>query len=94
MIVAVVWIVTFAVIAGLAWKNREGAFDKMVKRMVPTILRCDDSRTEHAIWAVVAGVLVATMMVRPASMLLTLILIALIALLVRTIIRFAMKKVH
>ncbi|MFC0267982.1 hypothetical protein [Kushneria aurantia] len=94
MTVAIIWIVIFVVITALAWKTWQGSFGNMVKRAVPTMLQGDGGEVDRAIWSLVAGVLFATLMVKPASMVLTLILIGLIALLVRWVIRFAMKKVH
>lgn len=94
MTIAVIWIVIFAIATALAWKGWESGFGKMVNRWVPAILRLDDEQGNRITWSVVAGVLLATLMTNPASMLLTLLLIALIALIVRAVIRFALSKVH
>ena len=94
MTIAVIWIVIFAIATALAWKGWENGFGKMVNRWVPAILCLDDDQGNRITWSVVAGVLLATLMTNPASMLLTLILIALIAVIVRVVIRFALSKVH
>ncbi|GHC18025.1 hypothetical protein GCM10010082_06670 [Kushneria pakistanensis] len=94
MTIAVIWIVVFAIVAALAWKSWENGFGKMVKRWVPVILRLDDDRGDRITWCVVAGVLVATLMTNPASMLLTLLLIGLIVLIVLAVVRFVLSKVH
>ncbi|WP_456269953.1 hypothetical protein M1D97_06670 [Kushneria sp. AK178] len=94
MTIAVIWIVIFAIATALAWKSWENGFGRMVNRWVPAMLRLDDDQTSRITWCVVAGVLFATLMTNPASMLLTLVLIALIALIVRAVIRFALSKVH
>ncbi|SPJ33364.1 hypothetical protein [Kushneria phyllosphaerae] len=94
MTIAVIWIVIFAIATALAWKGWESGFGKMVNRWVPAILRLDDEQGNRITWSVVAGVLLATLMTNPASMLLTLLLIALIVFVVRAIIRFALSKVH
>ncbi|MFC0339013.1 hypothetical protein SAMN05421848_0538 [Kushneria avicenniae] len=94
MTIAVIWIVIFAIATALAWKSWENGFGKMVNRWVPTMLRLDDDQISRTTWSIVAGVLFATLMTHPASMLLTLILIALLALIIRAVIRFALSKVH
>ncbi|WP_438767803.1 hypothetical protein [Kushneria sp. TE3] len=94
MTIAVIWIVIFAIAAALAWKSWESGFGKLVKRWVPDILLIDDEQANRITWCVVAGVLFATLMTNPASMLLTVAMIALIALIVRAVIRFALSKVH
>lgn len=94
MTIAVIWIVIFAIATALAWKSWENGFGKMVNRWVPSILRLDDDQVNRMTWSIVSGVLLATLITSPASMLLTLLLIALIALIVRAVIRFALSKVH
>lgn len=94
MTIAVIWIVIFAIATALAWKGWENGFGKMVNRWVPAILRLDDDQVNRMTWSIVSGVLLATLITSPASMLLTLLLIALIALIVRAVIRFALSKVH
>ena len=94
MTIAVIWIVIFAIATALAWKGWENGFGKMVNRWVPAILRLDDDQVNRMTWSIVSGVLLATLITSPASMLLTLLLIGLIALIVRAVIRFALSKVH
>ncbi|WP_106477282.1 hypothetical protein [Phytohalomonas tamaricis] len=92
MTVALVWIIAFAIFFFLALKGWEGGFGHFVKSRIPAALQVDDN--DRWLWSAAVGVLGATLIIRPVSMILTLILIAIIAFVVKLVMTWALKKIH
>ncbi|MCM2130863.1 hypothetical protein [Larsenimonas rhizosphaerae] len=90
--VALIWIVVCGLVAFFAFKNWDGGFGRFVEKWVPDALKVDDN--DRYLWSGVVGVLVATLIVRPISMFLTLILLAIIAYVVQKVMVWALSKVH
>jgi len=75
MTVVIVWLIAFVVISLLVLKAWDGALGRAVMRWLPIQLRGDPAQ-DRWIMAGALGVLGATFIVNPVSMLLTLILLA------------------
>ncbi|MAM58366.1 MAG: hypothetical protein CMN25_13600 [Salinicola sp.] len=75
MTVFVVWLVAFAVFLFLLLRAWDGALGGMIKRRLPTQLQGDPAQDRWIMSAALA-VLGATFIIKPVSMLLTLILLA------------------
>ena len=90
--VALIWIVVCGLVAFFAFKSWDGGFGQFIEKRVPDALKVDDN--DRYLWSGVAGVLVATLIVSPISMFLTLILVAIIAYVVKKVMVWALSKVH
>ncbi|MCM2971222.1 MULTISPECIES: hypothetical protein [Larsenimonas] len=90
--VALIWIVVCGLVAFFANKAWDGSFGQFVQKWVPDALHVDDY--DRYVWSGVAGVLVATFIVKPISMFLTLILLALIGFAAKAVMGWAVKKIH
>nr|WP_300310812.1 hypothetical protein [Halomonas sp.] len=75
MMLFVIWLVVFAVILALTIKAWPGIFGSMVDRLLPAVLRSEDDRW---IWCPAFAAIVATAIVSPIDMLMTLLIMAII----------------
>lgn len=75
MTVFIVWLIAFAVVLFLALKAWDGVLGNTIKRRLPAQLQGDPAQ-DRWIMAIALAVLGATFIVKPVSMLLTLILLA------------------
>ncbi|SFH37114.1 hypothetical protein [Modicisalibacter xianhensis] len=92
MIETLVWLIAFGVILFLSLKSWDGALGKAFERRLPhTFKGSDDDRW---IWSIGLAVIGATFIVRPVSMLLTLLLMGLIAWIVVKLARWGLSKTH
>jgi hypothetical protein len=76
MTVFIVWLIAFIVLLFLVLKAWDGALGGAIMRWLPVQLRGDPAQ-DRWVMAVALGVLGATFIINPVSMLLTLILLAL-----------------
>lgn len=90
MTVTLIWLIVFAVILFIALKNWEGALGRFFDRKVPAALRSNSD--DRWIWCLAIAVLGATLIVNPVSMLLTLLIIALIAWVMKKLVGWGMSK--
>lgn len=90
MTVTVIWLLAFAVILFLCLNRWEASVSGTLDRLLPAILRSEDDRW---IWCPAIAILVATTIVRPVEVVLTLILIGLIAVVGGKLLGWAMSKV-
>lgn len=75
MTVFIVWLIAFAVVLLLALRAWEGALGRWVGRWLPAQLRGDPAQDRWML-SIALAILGATFIVKPVSMLLTLILLA------------------
>ncbi|OHV12877.1 hypothetical protein [Kushneria phosphatilytica] len=87
-----IWLVVFVVVAVAVWADWNSMFSGPLSRLLPEALQIDEY--DRYVWSVALGIVIATLAVNPISTLITLILLAIIAFLVRALLRFAMKFVH
>ncbi|SEM50100.1 hypothetical protein [Halomonas caseinilytica] len=90
MLVTLIWVIAFAVILMLCLKRWEASVSGVLDKLLPDILRSEDDRW---VWCPAIAVLGATAIVSPVDMLLTLLIIALLALVGGKLVCWAMKKV-
>lgn len=90
MTVMLIWLIAFAVFLYLFLKRWDVSVSGMLDAMLPAVMRSDDDRW---IWCPALAVLGATAIVRPVDMLLTVILIALVALVATKLAGWALSKV-
>ncbi|MFG6175730.1 hypothetical protein ACGTN6_00640 [Halomonas sp. THAF12] len=89
MTVTVIWLIAFAVILYLCLNRWEASVSGALDKMLPAVLRSEDDRW---VWCPAIAVLIATAIVRPVDLLLTLIIIGLIALIGGKLVCWAMNK--
>ncbi|KXS38392.1 hypothetical protein [Modicisalibacter sp. 'Wilcox'] len=89
MTVTVIWLIAFAVILFLTWKGWEGGFGQFVERRIPRVLRSQDDRW---VWCTAAAVVGATCIVKPVSMLLTVLLLLLAGWVMAKLVCWGMSK--
>ncbi|MGJ8515277.1 hypothetical protein [Carnimonas bestiolae] len=91
-----IWIVVFLVVAGFGYKSWDGSFGEQVKKYVPEPIKPDETTaaTDRYLWPIVAGILVATLVIHPISTIITLVLIAVIAFLVKWLLGVVLSKLH
>ncbi|MBB3140274.1 hypothetical protein [Halomonas organivorans] len=89
MTVTVIWLIAFAVILYLCLNRWEASVSGALDKLLPAALRSEDDRW---VWSPAIAVLIATAIVRPVDLLLTLILVALIALVGGKLVCWAMNK--
>lgn len=91
-----IWIVIFLVVAGFGYKNWDGTFGKQVKKYVPEPIKPDETTaaTDRYLWPIAAGILIATLVLHPISTIITLVLIAVIAFLVKWLLSTVLSKLH
>ncbi|WP_234986719.1 hypothetical protein MRB56_16710 [Halomonas cupida] len=77
MLLSVIWLIAFAVILALLIKSWDSSVNAVLDRLLPTVLRSDDDRW---VWCPAIAVLVATTIVSPIDMLMTLLIIGLLVL--------------
>lgn len=92
MIVFVVWLIVFAIVFALALKSWDGALGRATERWMPALLRSGDSQDRWVVAGALA-VLAATFIVKPISMLLTLLLLALLIWAGKRLMNWLMHKV-
>lgn len=90
MTLTLIWLIAFAVILYLCLNRWEASVSGALDKLLPAVLRSDDDRW---VWCPAIAVLVATAIVRPVDLLLTLILIGLIAVVGGKLAGWAMRKV-
>lgn len=90
------WIIIFLVVAGLGYKNWDGAFGNQVRKYVPEPVKPDETTeaTDRYLWPIVAGILLATLILHPISTIITLVLIAIIVFVVKWLLGFVLSKLH
>ncbi|UTV86207.1 hypothetical protein KDX00_13810 [Cobetia amphilecti] len=91
MTVTLIWLVSFAAIFMLCLNCWEGSLGATVKRVLPEALSIDSG--DRYVWGVALGILGATFIVNPVSMLMALIVLALIVLIGGKLICWGMSKV-
>lgn len=91
-----VWIVVFLVVAIVGYLMWDGFFGNLVKSYVPAPLKPEEAseKSDRIIWPVVIGILIATLVLHPLSMIITLVLMAVIAFIALKVVRFALSKIH
>lgn len=77
MLLSVIWLIAFAVVLALLIKSWDSSVNAVLDRLLPTVLRSDDDRW---VWCPAIAVLVATTIVSPIDMLMTLLIIGLLVL--------------
>lgn len=92
MIVTLIWLIAFALILTLIIKGWDGGLGKFFERKMPATFR--NNRDDRWIWGIALGVLGATFIVKPISMLMTLLLLALIIWVVTKLVRWGITKAH
>ncbi|MDN3526081.1 hypothetical protein QWY79_12485 [Halomonas sabkhae] len=90
MLVTVIWLIAFAVILTLCIKRWEASVSGALDKLVPSLLRSDDDRW---VWSPAIAVLLATAIVRPVELLMTLLIIGVLALVGGKLACWAMNKV-
>ncbi len=91
MTVTVIWLIAFAVILFLCLSRWEASVSAALDSLLPSVLRSEDDRW---VWSPAIAVLVATAIVRPVDLLLTLIVMGLIALVGGKLVCWAMRKAN
>ncbi|MGJ8526729.1 hypothetical protein LMG33818_002485 [Halomonadaceae bacterium LMG 33818] len=93
---SLVWIVVFLVVAIGGYVMWDGFFGNLIKSYVPEPLKPEEAseKSDRIIWPVVTGILIATLIVHPLSMIITLVLMAIIAFVALKVVRFALSKIH
>ncbi|WP_444678143.1 hypothetical protein [Halomonas sp. E19] len=86
----VLWLIAFALILYFCIKQWETTVSAGVSKVVPRVIKSNDDN--RWVWSLALAVLGATALVRPVDMLLTLILVALLALIVRKAVSWGMNK--
>ncbi|MDR5867603.1 hypothetical protein [Halomonas koreensis] len=89
MTVTVIWLIAFALILFLCLNRWEASVSRALDAMLPAVLRSEDDRW---VWSPAIAVLVATAIVQPVDLLLTLIIIGLIAFVGGKLVCWAMRK--
>ncbi|MBB3191525.1 hypothetical protein [Halomonas cerina] len=85
-----IWLIGFAVILFLCLHRWEATVSKALDKLLPAVLRSEDDRW---VWCPAIAVLVATYLVRPVDMLMSVIIIGLVALIGCKLAGWAMNKV-
>ncbi|MCC5883446.1 MAG: hypothetical protein JJU25_12500 [Halomonas sp.] len=88
----VIWLIAFALILFFCIKTWETAVSAGLNKVVPRVLKSDDEN--RWVWGVALAVLGATALVRPIDMLLTLIIIAILAFVVKKLADWAMGRTN
>lgn len=91
MTVFVVWLIAFVVVLLLALKTWEGSLGRAVQRWLPAQLQGGGIQDRWVV-SIALAVLGATFIVKPVSMLLTLILLAIVAWVGKRLTCWAMRK--
>ncbi|WP_027351918.1 hypothetical protein [Halotalea alkalilenta] len=96
MLATLIWIVIFALVTFFALKTWDGAFGSAVKRYAPEVVAPDEDSEfiDRYVWSIAAGILVATLVLNPLSMIITLVLVGVIAFVIGLLLRWALSKVH
>jgi hypothetical protein len=90
MTVTLIWLIAFGVILFLSLKSWHGALGSALERRLPYTFK--SSEDDRWIWSVGLAVIGATFIVRPVSMLLTLLLLGLIGWVVVKLARWGLSK--
>lgn len=91
MVVALVWVIAFAVILFLTLKSWDGALGRFFANRVPKHMR--STGDERWVWCPAIAVLGATAIISPVDMLLTLILLAIILWVVKKLVGISVDRV-
>jgi hypothetical protein len=84
-----IWLIVFAVFLILFMKRWDASVSGALDALLPAVLRSEDDRW---IWSPALAVLIATAVVRPVDLLLTVIIIGLLALIGTKLAGWAMNK--
>nr|WP_299244657.1 hypothetical protein [uncultured Halomonas sp.] len=87
-----IWLIAFALILTLIIKGWDGGLGSFFERTMPAAFK--SSRDDRWIWGVALAVLGATFIVKPISMLITLLLLALIVWVLVKLVRWGLAKAH
>ncbi|MCG7600960.1 hypothetical protein MHM84_14340 [Halomonas sp. McH1-25] len=90
MIETLIWLIAFGIVLFLSLKSWNGALGSAFERRLPHTSR--NSESDRWIWSIGLAVIGATFIVRPVSMLLTLLLLGLIGWIVVKLARWGMSK--
>lgn len=90
MLVTLIWLIAFGVILLLTLKSWDGALGDAFASKMPAVLTSDGD--DRWVWCPAIAVLGATMLVRPIDMLFTLLVLALVGWLGKTLVCWAMSK--
>ncbi|MGR2739001.1 hypothetical protein ACUY1T_11190 [Billgrantia sp. Q4P2] len=88
----VIWLIAFALILYFSLRMWETTVSAGLNKVVPRVIKSDDDN--RWIWSIALAVLGATTLVRPIDMLLTAIVIAILALVVKKVAGWAMDKAN
>ncbi|MCE8032505.1 MAG: hypothetical protein LPK20_04620 [Halomonas sp.] len=88
----VIWLIAFALILFFSIKMWETTVSAGLNKVVPRVIKSgDDNRW---VWSVALAVLGATTLVRPIDMLLTVIVLAILALVIKKVTGWAMGRAN
>ncbi|EWH01758.1 hypothetical protein [Halomonas sp. BC04] len=88
----VIWLIAFALILFFSIKQWDASVSAGLDKVLPRIIKSgDDNRW---VWSVALAILGATTLVRPVDMLLTVIVIAILALIARKVVCWAMSRAN
>ncbi|MAX32789.1 hypothetical protein SAMN05216571_10878 [Onishia taeanensis] len=91
MTVTLIWLIAFAVILLLTVKSWSGVLGTFFERKMPSLLTSGGD--DRWVWCPAIAVLGATTVVRPVDMVFTVLLLALIVWLAKSLIGWAMNRV-
>lgn len=86
-----IWLIAFAVVLTLLLKRWDASINRGLDGLLPAVLRSDDDRW---VWCPALAVLIATAIVRPVDLLLTVIVIGVLALIGTKLAGWVMSKVQ
>ncbi|WP_048308830.1 hypothetical protein [Halomonas sp. PR-M31] len=92
MTATLIWLIAFALILTLIVKGWDGELGKFFERRTPATFK--SNRNDRWIWGIALAVLGATFIVKPISMLMTLLLLALIIWILVKLVRWGIAKAH
>ncbi|MGC3873998.1 hypothetical protein ACPF7Z_12090 [Halomonas sp. GXIMD04776] len=92
MTVTLIWLIVFALILTLTLRGWDGGLGNFFERKMPAAFK--SSRDDRWIWGIALAVLGATFVVKPISMLMTLLLLALIVWGITKLVRWGLAKAH
>ncbi|TLF51879.1 hypothetical protein FEI13_06475 [Halomonas urmiana] len=86
-----IWLIAFAVVLTLLLKRWDASINRGLDGLLPAVLRSEDDRW---VWCPALAVLVATAVVQPVDLLLTLIIIGVLALIGTKLAGWVVNKVQ
>lgn len=88
----VIWLIAFALILVFSIKQWDAAVSAGLNKVLPRIIK--SGHDNRWVWSVALAILGATTLVRPVDMLLTVIVIAILALIAKKIVSWAMGRAN